>query len=358
MSRLLTDIKYSLITFYRNKNMVFWTIAFPVMIMFFMVLVFGGQSGPLTLYYVDHDGSQASRSFLAALNGTGAFELKDGSGMDLVQSLQSGRISMYIDIPAGFGQGLQAGKADIAVSYDKSKAMAMPAVSAIRQVADAFNMNIAGTKQVVVVQARDVATTSMSYADFLLPGIIGMTIMVTCVPATVGNSAKNRARGLFRKLATTPLTRIEWNASRVIVQTIMLLASMAISLAIAYVIFQARPDINPVSVLLVIAGGALFAGLGNLIAVFVRDEDTASNAANMMTFPIMFISGSFMPVESMPWFLQDLAAVSPLTYLNNGLRSAMVTGNFGDAFACLAIVGVLGIVLFSAGVALLKWKED
>lgn len=358
MSRLLTDIKYSLISFYRNKNMLFWTIAFPVMIMFFMVLVFGGQSGPLTLYYVDHDGSQASRSFLGALNSTGAFQLKDGSGMDLAQSLQSGRISMYVEIPAGFASGLQAGKADIAISYDKSKVTAMPAIAAVRQVADAFNMDMAGTKQVVTVQAQDVATSGMSYADFLLPGIIGMTIMVTCVSATVGTSAKSRARGVFRKLATTPLTRIEWNGSRIITQTITLLVSMAISLAVAYVVFQARPDINPVSVLMVVAGGALFAGLGNLIAVFVRDEDTASNAANMLTFPIMFVSGSFMPVDSMPWFLQDLAAVSPLTYLNNGLRSAMITGNFGDAFACLAIVGVLGIVLFSAGVVLLKWKED
>lgn len=358
MSRLLTEIKYSLITFYRNKNMVFWAIAFPIMIMFFMVLVFGGQSGPLTLYYIDHDGSQASRSFLNVLNSTGAFVLMDGSGMDLAQYLQSGKISMYVEIPAGFGQGLQAGNTDVAVSYDKSKATAMPAISAVRQVADAFNMNMAGTKQVITVKAQDVATSSMSYADFLLPGIIGMTIMVTCVPAAVGNSAKSRARGVFRKLATTPLSRIEWNAARIIVQTIMLLVSMAISLTVAYIVFQARPDINPVSILLVVAGGALFAGFGNLIAVFVRDEDTAANAANMMTFPIMFVSGSFMPVETMPWFLQDLAAVSPLTYLNNGLRSAMITGNFGDALMCLAIVGTLGIVLFSAGVMLLKWKED
>ena len=357
MSRLLNEIKYGLITFYRNKNTVFWAFAFPVMIMFFMILVFGNQSSPLTLYYADHDGSQASRSFLASLNSTGAFVLVDGSGMDLAKSLRDGKISMYVEIPAGFGQGLAAGVTNVNVCYDKSKVTTLPAVSAIRQVADAFNMHLSNTKQVVTVQAQDVATAGMSYADFLLPGIIGMTIMVTCVPAAVGICVKSRARGVFRKLATTPLSRMEWNASRILVQTITLLASMALSLAVACLLFNARPNITPTVILMVLAGGALFVGLGNLMAVFVRDEDTASNAANMMTFPIMFVSGSFMPVDSMPWFLQDLAALSPLTYLNNGLRSAMITGS-ADAIASLVIVGALGIVLFGAGVILLKWKED
>jgi ABC-2 type transport system permease protein len=60
----------------------------------------------------------------------------------------------------------------------------------------------------------------------------------------------------------------------------------------------------------------------------------------------------------MPWFLQWLADVSPLTYLNNGLRSAMITGNMGDVLTNFAIVAVLGVILFVIGVAVLKWKED
>jgi ABC-2 type transport system permease protein len=95
-----------------------------------------------------------------------------------------------------------------------------------------------------------------------------------------------------------------------------------------------------------------------IIASFIKDEDTAANAASALTFPLMFVSGSFFPVEQMPWFLQDLAMVSPLTYLNNGLRSAMITGNNADAMANLLIVGALGAVLFVVGVAVLKWKED
>ena len=77
-----------------------------------------------------------------------------------------------------------------------------------------------------------------------------------------------------------------------------------------------------------------------------------------LTFPLMFVSGSFFSVGSMPWFLQDLADVSPLTYLNNGLGSAMLTGNNVDVLSNFAIVAVLGVILFVVGVIVLKWKED
>lgn len=72
----------------------------------------------------------------------------------------------------------------------------------------------------------------------------------------------------------------------------------------------------------------------------------------------MFVSGTFVPVENMPWFLQYLTKISPLTYLSNGLRSSMITGNYGDGLTNLAIVAGLGILLFGAGTVLFNWKED
>jgi ABC-2 type transport system permease protein len=111
-------------------------------------------------------------------------------------------------------------------------------------------------------------------------------------------------------------------------------------------------------VVMIIAGGAVFSGLGMIIASFIKDEETAANAASALTFPLMFVSGSFFPVEQMPWFLQYLAAVSPLTYLNDGLRSSMITGNNEVAMFSLLVVGAVGILLFAVGIVTMKWKED
>lgn len=365
MSRLITDIKYSLLAYFRNKGALFWTLVFPIILFLLIGYLFGGTSGPLTLYYHDSDGSELSKAFVAALNSTGALELKDGSGMDLAQRLKDGKIDAYLEIPSGFGSGVMATKATgnasgngLKVYYDKSKPTSGAVVSVVQQVADGFNLKMAGASALITVASQDVATSNINYIDFLLPGIIGMSIMSSAVNGTVSTTARNRATGVFRKLATTPISRIEWNAARIITQTLIIMLSVAVSLAVAWLVFGIVPNINPVSILMIIAGAAVFSGLGMILSSFVKDVDAAENAASAITFPLMFVSGSFIPVGNMPWFLQFIADISPLTYLNDGLRSSMITGNYGNAITNLALVGVLGIILFGIGVAVLKWKED
>ena len=85
MSRITTDIKYSLIQFFRNRQSVFFAFIFPIMFLALAWFLFGGQSGPQTLYYVDGDGSQASMAFIGSLNSTrpeSYQRLRDGPGAD------------------------------------------------------------------------------------------------------------------------------------------------------------------------------------------------------------------------------------------------------------------------------------
>lgn len=361
MTRIFTEVKYSLKAFFRNRSTLFWTFIFPVMIMVFMVYVFGGSQGTVTVYYSDHDNSATSQAFISALNSTGSLQLTDSSDRDLNQMLLDGKIMMYIDIPRGFEQATKTqptNQTSIHVYYDKCKPAALPVVSAVQQVADQYSMKATGTKPIMPVISEDITTNSVNYVQFLLPGVIGMTVMMTCVNGTVIACVKNRSRGIFRKLATTPITKIEWNASRILTQTITLLISLAVSLAVAYALFQVVPQINAVTVMLVIFGGVLFAGLGTLLTVFLKDEDAAVFGASALTFPLMFVSGSFTSLDTLPDFMKVISQVSPLTYLNNGLRSSMVTGNLSDAALNLAIVAVIAVMLFTAGVLLLKWKDD
>ena len=194
--------------------------------------------------------------------------------------------------------------------------------------------------------------------EFMLPGIIGMSIMSASMNSTVAINVKNRARGIFRKLATTPVSRIEWNASKIITQAIITLLSVGLSVVFAGLVFNLHPNVDIIAILLVIVGTITFVGLGLIIASLLKSEESATSAANMVTFPLMFLSGSFFPVDNMPWFFKLFADVSPLTYLNNGLRDTMISGNPGDAVTSLIIVASIGAVFFVAGVAALKWKED
>jgi ABC-2 type transport system permease protein len=367
MSRISTDIKYSLKETFRDRMNIFWMFIFPIVLFLLFGYIFGGQSDTVTLYYQDNDGSSMSSNFIQTMGSTGAVQLKDGSGMNLEEMLKDGKITSYLIIPPGFGQNIQQsigttqqsiGTAGVNVYYDKSKPTSMAVVSVVQQVANGFNMKMSGAHEVITVNSQEAATSGMNYFDFLLPGILAITIMSAAANMSVGTVARLRSTGVFRKLSTTPLTSKEWIASRITTWTILVILSLAVALLLATFAFNIHPQINVVSVLLIVIGTALFAGFGILVANFVKNEESAMNAVGVITFPLMFVSGTLIPVENMPWFLQYLAKISPLTYLSEGLRSSMITGNTGDAVIDLAIVAVLGIVLFGLGTATFSWKED
>lgn len=357
MSKILTEVKYSLISFTRNKSGMFWAFGFPVILLIILGFMYG-QPGTLTLYYVDHDCSQASNAFIDALGSTGAVVLNDGSGMDLAGMLKEGKIYAYFEIPAGFQEGMRSTGSGIPLYYDKTQQPSMAVMTIVNEVAGGFNMKMAGASEAISVLPQDVTTSSMSMLDFALPGIIGMSIMSTAINITVSINAKNRARGIFRKLATTPISRFEWNASKIITQTIITLVSVAISVTAAWLIFGISPAIDATVIALVMLGAVTFVGLGLIFSTLIKNEESATSASGIVTFPLMFISGSFFPTDSMPWFFKAIADVSPLTYLNNGLRDAMIIGNGSGAMVNLLIVGAIGVVFFGVGVVAMKWKED
>lgn len=363
MSRIATDIKYSLKQTFRNKAVVFWIFIFPIILFLIFGYIFGGQSDNITLYYQDNDGSQVSSALIQSINSTGAVELKEGSGKDLPQMLKDGKIPAYLEIPSGFGKNVatatsgSASSAGLPIYYDKSKPASMAAISIVQQVSNGFNMKTAGAKEIIAVNPQEAASSGMNYFDFLLPGILAIGVM-SAVNMAVGSITRLRDNGVFRKLATTPFSNMEWIAARIINWTIIVILTLALAMFVAWLVFGINPHIDIITVLLVITGTALFSGLGIIIANYAKDGESAINATMAINFPLMFISNTFIPVDNLPWFLQYLAAISPLTYLSEGLRSSMITGNTGDALTNLAIIGVLGVALFGVGVAIFSWKED
>jgi ABC-2 type transport system permease protein len=300
-----------------------------------------------------------------ALNATGAVRPVDGSGMDLSQQLKDGKISDYLEIPAGFGNDAAAASppegmpgAKVQVFYDKSKTESAAVLSIVGQVVNGFNMQMSGAQDHMGVDSRDVATSGMSFFDFLLPGIVGLTICSAGLSGTVATSAHNRTNGIFRKLATTPISRIKWNISKISYQAILILIAIVVILIVGWLVFGLSPVVNPMMIALLVAGSVAFSGLGLILASLIKDEMAVTSAANAAGFPLMFLSGSIFPVNQLPWFLQPIPAISPLTYLNDGLRAAMVTGNNSVAMTNLLIVTAIALVLFAIGVVTLKWKED
>jgi ABC-2 type transport system permease protein len=122
-------------------------------------------------------------------------------------------------------------------------------------------------------------------------------------------------------------------------------------------VFGGSAVITPVAIFIIVAGTFEFTSLGMILGMYVRDTETAAAVANAIGFPMMFLAGSFFPVDTMPPALQAIARVLPLTYVNEGLRATMVFRNDATALLYLGITLVIGAVLFIIPAKALSWKS-
>lgn len=354
LPRVATEVRYSLIQFCRNSQSIFFATAFPLMFLVLAWFLFGSQPAAITLYYADSADSEASHAFLAALNDTGAFHLKNGSGMDLGSLLRGGQISAYVEVAPDRGENASAVSR---IFYGPSLAEAPVVAAAFQQATSACAASAAGVPDRVSLDMHDVPVYRASFVDRAIPGILGIAVLGSVLDLTVGSITRYRITRVFRKLATTPLSRLEWNLSRAVTGIVVSLLSVAVTLGVSWLFFGEVPSINVIVLLFCLTGAVMFVGLGMVLTSLFRGED-AANAAFIVTLPLIFLSGSVFPVDRLPLALHWAALISPLTYLNAGLYGAMSEGYSIAVQANLAIVAGLALLFFCLGVISLKWKDD
>ena len=128
-------------------------------------------------------------------------------------------------------------------------------------------------------------------------------------------------------------------------------------LLVSYAVFDVSLHIDAWLPAFILLDVFAFVGIGMILTRFAKEAQSAAAAANAISFPLMFLSGSFFPIELMPGFLQTIAKILPLYYINEGLRASMV---FEDNMAALrdsVIIGVFAAVVFILGIIATKWEE-
>jgi ABC-2 type transport system permease protein len=235
----------------------------------------------------------------------------------------------------------------------------MAVATAVSAVTQSLNLYLANGTMVVQTSFQGISENNQfNYIDFFLPGVIGLTAMTTTVNWMVGLQTRYRQNGIFKKLTTTPITQLEWLTSLIFWQILTVFLSVVIIMGVGILAFDVHLTLNAYSISIIVLSSAMFSALGLIIARFVKEEETAGAAAGAITFPMMFLAGSFFPLESMPAYLQAIAKAMPLTYVNNGLRDAMIYSNDAGAMYNTLIVAMLTVVFMIVGVAISTWKQD
>ncbi|MGA7076443.1 MAG: ABC transporter permease, partial [Halobacteriota archaeon] len=247
--------------------------------------------------------------------------------------------------------------AAVILKVDQSSTSAPVISGVLSSIANGFNSQLTGSTQIVGVENQQVLSSQFKYIDFFVPGIIGLTVLTTGVLGTVGTNTQYRNNGILRKLATTPLGKSEWIISKMLYQSVVIFISAALILVVAKLVYNVRAVPDAVTLLLLFVGTICFTGIGMIIARFVKDEDAANAAASAITFPMLFLAGTFIPLETMPDYLQTVAKFLPLTYLNYGLRDAMILGDTASALYNMSILLIAGAIFFVIGSLITDWRE-
>jgi ABC-2 type transport system permease protein len=344
---------------------------FPCVMILLFGAIFSQSSAKYDLYLQNQDqingeATYWSKTIVNVLNSTNAFNihLVDVS-INATDYAITNRLTSLLIIPSGFNNTANMALfshgstvANVTLVYDQSTSSASIIHSIVMSVIDNFNFVLSKGVQYLNVEDLTIAPKRFSYIDFFLPGMIGMTAMTSSIFAAVSISARFKENGVFHKLATTPLKRYEWILSRTIYNVLVSYLGMAVMMTLGFTIFNMKININIISLLMVAMASLMFTGIGMVIARFVKDPDAADAAANAITFPMMFLSGSFFPLSQMPQFLQAIAQVLPLTYVNEGLRAAVIFDQSQQAILNTALITVLGLLFILIGSWITKWEED
>jgi ABC-2 type transport system permease protein len=174
----------------------------------------------------------------------------------------------------------------------------------------------------------------------------------------VNISSEYKKTKLFKQLSLTPLTKMEWLASKVLWYIVLTAMSFLLMVTVGVLAFGAHVTLTVWLIPFLILGPMLFASLGMLVGTVTKNPETAGIIGNIVTFPMMFLSGTFFPISIMPQYLQSIAHVLPLYYVIEGLNNVMVYANYSGAVIDLAVIGVITVIIFAAAVRLFKWRED
>jgi ABC-2 type transport system permease protein len=128
-------------------------------------------------------------------------------------------------------------------------------------------------------------------------------------------------------------------------------------LLVSYAVFDVSLQLNFWLPVFVVLDVFAFVGIGMILTRVAKEAESAAAAANVIMFPMMFLSGTFFPVEMMPGFLQKLSRILPLYYVNEGLRASMIFVDNMVALRCSLIIGVFAAVVFVLGMMTTKWEE-
>jgi len=342
-----------LMELFRNRLGLIMLVLMPIFMMSMVGFIYPSNTSisHVSIALVNEDKGDGSAMLITTLeamnNSTEMMTITNASNLDEVRDMiQRGEVEGGIIIANNFTSSLMSGKqGTITIVTDQSN----PQISTLLQIAlkEVFGQigtwlaqqNVEGLSPAVnannslaivkpySVQTEGAVPGHFSYFDFIAPGIMAMTVMMSVMTGLPAAISHEKEVGTLDGMMAAPINRLAIIVGKTLAQTArgLLQGILILTLAVALFGVTIHGSILLVFALLLL-GVFSFVGLGVVITSFAKDQETAMMVMMTLMFPMMFLSGVFFPIQQMPWYMQGISKVLPLTYAATALRKVMVLG--------------------------------
>jgi len=387
VSEMLSDsyniMKKDLLEMTRNRLGLVMMIIMPLLLIGMFGFIYPNTtSAPqnLPVAFVDLSHSPDSAGFIAqiqaASNQSVNMNFRTVDSVDDARTMiNRGEINGAIIIPADFAASVAGGKtANVTVLYDNSNPQvgaevlseAAGLIGGVSGMKSAVTVMQLGVKANEVVDPQAVLTPysaqaqgtipGSNYFNFLAPGMLIMVVMMSAMTGIPEGIAQEKERGTFDGVLSAPINPLSIILGKTVALTIsgFIHGIMVMIIAVLFFGVTIQGSILVVFFLLFLAVFS-FIGLGILFTSIAGDQKNSILVINILMFPMMFVSGIMFPVQQMPWFMQWISQIIPVTYAADAMRKVMIlNAGLQDVLPQIAILVVFGIITMAVALPVFK----
>jgi ABC-type multidrug transport system permease subunit len=337
--------------FLREPEAVFWVYGFPILMTVGLGIAF--QSRPVersSVVIVEGPAAAATKEALSSSETPDRFEVEILPATEARRRLRTGRTDVVVD-PSKTSSDA---KPHYTYQFDPTRSESVLG----RKAVDDQLQRTAGREDVADVTLVEIDEPGGRYIDFLVPGLLGMSLMGGGLWGVGFVTVDLRVRKLLKRFLATPMKRTDFLLGIMISRMIFMVPEVLALLVFARYAFGVVNHGSTVAVtFLIVLGAVMFSGIGLLAASRAKTIEAVSGIMNLVMVPMWIFSGIFFSSERFPDAVQPLIKILPLTPLISTLRSVMLEGTSLTALMLpITIMTVWATVSFALALRLFRWR--
>lgn len=344
----------------RDRQALFWALAFPLIFVVVFGLFFRDTDSAATIAVIDKAQDTLSAQLVNGLGELDGISVETRVDEDAaLQEIADGDLGHLLVIPENLSEtAANSPPAQMRLIYDQGDPFGGIMVGVVGSFVDRANLRMTNAPTLLALAPEGVSSRNLSYLDFLIPGLAVWGVMNFSVIGLATVMASYREKRILIRILATPLKVRVFFAAQVLSSLVMSLAQAAIILAVGWLLFGVSIAGNPLYIaLLVVMGNIVFLNLGFVVGAFSKTVAAASGLGNAIALPLMFLSGVFFPTENLPAVLRVIVEYLPLAPMLDMVRGVVVDARaFWEFPQELAIVGAWIVLSAAAAIRTFRFR--